>query len=308
MEKAMFTLRPPSILLLGPGGVLAEQLKEFCARNLDQEVLEFNGTEESALASIFQNANIQTIFLLRDSRLLTPGVASSDQQLQSMIEIHTLLSNLSKINRKKGLRPKVIHRSSIEVYNDQGQIFPLSEWGACKLAEENMGRLFPGLDFVSLRLGELLQPSPDFQDSLILSMLQSLLGNRMFECWAAPNDNLAYLTIDDAISALLFVSDRVDEFLSRPPLHAISFQLSVRELADACKSELGTGVIVYPRQALRIQRKMPALPPEQDLAGYSWRPKGDFKLTLRNNLVPNCRILFGQPEGTNYIEPLQAVG
>lgn len=224
--------------------------------------------------------------------------------------------------RSHGRRVQFIFPSSIAVYGlpslsekrDAGRVreddhnFPTTMYGCNKLACEHLGRYYSdhyrqlaedrspfGVDFRCVRFPGIISaftlPSGGTSD-FAPEMIHAAAKGEAYDCFVREDARIPFMTMPDAVEALLRLADAESVSLTRRVYNVSSFNPSAGEVADLVRSAFPDARINFAIDAAR-QGIIDTWPEDVDdeAARRDWGycPSHDLKHGFDDYLIPNIR-------------------
>jgi threonine 3-dehydrogenase len=282
-----------------------------------------NITDRYLLDQIAAHHEVDAVFHLA-ALLSTRG--ERDPELSHQINVEGTLNVLrvaQSQSSRLGQAVKVVFPSSIAVYGlptreekaatgrvrEEQWNVPITMYGCNKLYCENLGRYFTfharqmgalsgatRLDFRALRLPGLISAhtaptggTSDFGPE----MIHSSAAGKPYDCFVEPEARIPFMTMPDAVRALLELSRAPRESLSTCVYNIGAFSPTAKELADHVKRAFPSARIGYAPDPVRA--KIVASWPEdvddsKARSDWAWRPRFDLDQAFDAYLVPNLRV------------------
>jgi threonine 3-dehydrogenase len=281
-----------------------------------------NITDRYLLDQIAAHHEVDAVFHLA-ALLSTRG--ERDPELSHQINVEGTLNVLRVAQNQSsrlGQPVKVIFPSSIAVYgfptlDDKRAVgrvreeqwnVPITMYGCNKLYCENLGRYFTfharqlgalsgatRLDFRSLRLPGLISAhtaptggTSDFGPE----MVHSAAAGKPYSCFVEPEARIPFMTMPDAVRALVELSRAPRERLSTCVYNVGAFSPTAAQLAARVKQAFPGASIDYAPDAVRA--KIVASWPEdvddsRARSDWGWSPRFDLERAFDSYLVPNLQ-------------------
>jgi threonine 3-dehydrogenase len=279
-----------------------------------------NITDRYLLDQLAAHHEVDAVFHLA-ALLSTRG--ERDPELSHQINVEGTL-NILRVAQNQSSRigqpVKVVFPSSIAVYGlpsleekrrvgrvrEEQWNVPITMYGCNKLYCENLGRYFTfharqlgalagatRLDFRSLRLPGLISAhtaptggTSDFGPE----MVHSAASGRPYSAFVEPEARIPFMTMPDAVRALLELSRAPRERLATCVYNVGAFSPTAAELAERVKRAFPAASIDYAPDAVRA--KIVASWPEdvddsRARTDWGWRPEHDFEGAFEKYLMPN---------------------
>jgi threonine 3-dehydrogenase len=281
-----------------------------------------NITDRYLLDQLAAHHEVDAIFHLA-ALLSTRG--ERDPELSHQINVEGTLNVLRVAQNQSsrlGQPVKVVFPSSIAVYGlptledkkavgrvrEEQWNVPITMYGCNKLYCENLGRYFTfharqlgalsgatRLDFRSLRLPGLISAhtaptggTSDFGPE----MVHFAAAGKPYNCFVEPEARIPFMTMPDAVRALIELSRAPRDWLSACVYNVGAFSPTARQLAEHVKQAFPGASVDYVPDAVRA--KIVASWPEdvddsRARSDWGWSPHFDLQRAFDSYLVPNLR-------------------
>lgn len=282
----------------------------------DQKLMDEIG-EKYVLSKIFHLA------ALLSSRGEKDPILAHQVNVEGSLNLLNLAKRVSDIKKRSvvfvfpstiaayGIRSPEIKRQAGKVSEDQF-LEPITMYGTNKLSIEHLGRYFADfysllhetpetvrIDFRCVRLPGVLSassvPSGGTSD-YGPEMLHAAAQGKPYACFVTPETILPFMTMPDAVQALIKISDAPREKLSRKVYNVTSFSVSAAELEAQVKKYFPDAQISYKPHQKRhmIVESWPAAvddgPARRD---FGFSPAYDFNRAFSDYLVPGVIARYG---------------
>ncbi len=313
----------------GGHDIVALDLKELegeqrskCAATLAGDIRDL-----AALQKIFERHDIDVVHHLA-ALLSTSG--ERDPELAHAVNVQGTLNLLKLSNdlaRKRGRDVQFIFPSSIAVYgmpslaskSDVGAVHedrfltPVTMYGVNKLSCEHLGRYYADhymrlskepprarVDFRCLRFPGIISahtlPTGGTSD-FAPEMIHAAASGKPYACFVRPDTRIPFMTMPDAVQALLTLSAAPSSRLRTRVYNVGAFHPSAAEIADLVRAAFPGAEISYEVNAARqaIVDSWPANV-DDDRARREWGygPQHDLRKAFGEYLIPNIRKRYGR--------------
>lgn len=237
--------------------------------------------------------------------LLNLAKRESDRQKRSVVFVFP--STIAAY----GIRTPEIKHQAGKVTEDQF-LEPITMYGTNKLSIEHLGRYFADfysllhetpdtvrIDFRCVRLPGVLSassvPSGGTSD-YGPEMLHAAAQGKLYECFVTAETILPFMTMPDAVQALIRISDAPRAKLTRKVYNVTSFSVSAAEIEAQVKEFFPAAQISYKPHQKRhmIVESWPAMvddsPARRD---FGFSPAYDFNRAFSDYLVPGVISRYG---------------
>lgn len=276
--------------------------------------------DRTAIANVFDKYNIDTVFHL--AAILSSGGEREPEKTHGVnVEgSFNLITAAKAQGQKRGKAVKFIFPSTIAAYgiptldekNSSGKInedqflSPITMYGCNKLYVENLGRYYSEtyrlldsnpadvkLDFRAIRFVGLMSSetmptggTSDYGSEMIHFAAQ----NKPYACFVRPDARLPFMSMPDAIRALIELSNAPKEKLTRRTYNVGAFSVSAKEIQEELLKAFPGAEISYSINEPR-QRIVDSWPGDVDdsraRADWGWNHTMGFEEAFRNYLIPN---------------------
>lgn len=237
----------------------------------------------------------------------------------------SLLRLAAEQSRSHGQRVKFVFPSSIAVYGmpsvdakaqagavgEDEYCTPITMYGCNKLYCEHLGRYYAHhyrllaqdrmqdvLDFRAIRFPGLISadtlPSGGTSD-YGPEMLHAAAGGKAYSCFVRPDTRIPFMTMPDAIEALLRLAAADASTLARCVYNVTSFNPSAAEFADLVKRSFPGAKITFDPDEQR-QQIVDSWPADVDDSAarrdWGFAPKHDLKRAFGEYLVPKISARY----------------
>lgn len=206
-----------------------------------------------------------------------------------------------------GMRSLDDKRSAGRVREEEHNV-PMTMYGCNKLACEHLGRYYSdhyrqlaqdrspfGVDFRCVRFPGIISaftlPSGGTSD-FAPEMIHAAAKGEPYACFVRKDARIPFMTMPDAVDALLALADAPPEKLSRRVYNVSSFNPSAGEVADLVRSAFPRAEISFTVDAAR-QGIVDTWPEDIDDAAarrdWGYNPKHDLRRAFDEYLIPNIR-------------------
>jgi nucleoside-diphosphate-sugar epimerase len=238
-----------------------------------------------------------------------------------------LLRLASEQGRSHGQRVRFVFPSSIAAYgmpdlatkaaagrvSEDQFLAPTTMYGCNKLYCEHLGRYYakyyrwlaqdriPGiLDFRCVRFPGLISaetmPSGGTSD-FAPEMIHAAADGKPYVCFVRPDTRIPFMTMPDAIDALLALADADGARLSRQVYNLSAFNPSAEEIAAEVRRHFPAAKITF-KPDLQRQAIVDSWPADVDdsaaRADFGYAPKHDFGRAFAEYLVPRIRARYAR--------------
>lgn len=191
---------------------------------------------------------------------------------------------------------------------------PITMYGVTKLHCEQLGRYYSqhigqlatshtvgGIDFRGVRFPGLISattlPSGGTSD-YGPEMLHAAAQGRHYACFVRPDTTISFMTMPDAVQALLQLTAAPRDALTRSMYNITSFSVSAAEIETYTKQSFPQAQISYKPHHGR-QRIVDSWPADlnDDVArrDWGWNPQYGVQAAFSNYLVPSINAFYGLP-------------
>lgn len=295
---------------------LDELLRPFVLHAIEGDIL-----DRALIQQIAQDYEIDTIYHLA-ALLSTYGEHHPERahavNVEGTLNLLHMASEESAANHKP---VKFIYPSSIAAYgipdlktktqagriDEDHFLNPITMYGCNKLYCEHLGRYYSThykqldetapirIDFRGVRFPGLISaftiPSGGTSD-FAPEMIHAAVQGHAYECFVRPDTMIPFMTMPDAIRALIMLAEAPAENLSRQVYNITGFSASAQDFADLIASNFPNNLIRFVPSAGRqtILDSWPAdLNDENARTDWSWQPLHDFNTGFAEYLLPNIK-------------------
>lgn len=301
--------------------IIASSLHEIepeLTKNVDK-FYALNISDKVALTEIFKNHQFDVIFHLA-SILSTGGEKSPELAIDvntkgsiNMLE----LAAAQSLERKKSIVfifPSTIAAYGIpdlETKKKAGKVKenefpnPITIYGVTKIFTEKLGSYFTKhyrlldkldaeslIDFRCVRYPGLLSPdtlpsggTSDYGSEMIHNAAQG----KPFECFVRPDTKIPFMAMEDAVRAIIELSETPKNKLKHPVYNISGFSVSAEEIAQETVRLFPKMKITYQSHGIR-QGIVDSWPEDIDdspaKADWGWKPNYSFRKTFEEYLLP----------------------
>jgi nucleoside-diphosphate-sugar epimerase len=299
---------------------LPASLRELCMENHVGDICD--GMLLGRLLAMFEISEIYHLAALLSTRgEFTPETAH-DVNVGGTISLLRLAAEQA---RSHGKRVKFVFPSSIAVYGlpdldhkrlagavrEDQHLEPTTMYGCNKLYCEHLGRYYARhyrqlakdrtadtVDFRAVRFPGLISadtvPSGGTSD-YAPEMIHAAAAGKPYACFVRPDTRIPFMTMPDAITALLALADAEAGKLSRQVYNLAAFSPTAQEIADEVKLHFPRADITFAPD-LQRQAIVDSWPGEVDDSSarrdLAFRPRHDFKRAFADYLVPRIRARY----------------
>jgi threonine 3-dehydrogenase len=206
-----------------------------------------------------------------------------------------------------GGMPQVIFTSTIAVFGpglqspvaDAVALEPTTMYGVTKVAGELLGAYYHrhwGLDFRGVRFPGLISATPPgggSSDYALYFFFEGIRSGR-YAAFCRPDTRIPFMAMDDAVRALLELSDAPGDGLTRRVYNIAAFSPTAQQLADAVAAELGGADFTFEPDPVR-QAILDSWPDALDdsLARRDWGWENRIDLpTLARSMIAEVRAIM----------------
>ncbi|HJY98506.1 MAG TPA: NAD-dependent epimerase/dehydratase family protein [Patescibacteria group bacterium] len=290
-------------------------------KNVD-EFYAINISDKKSLSGVFEKHNFDVIFHL--ASILSTG---GEKNPELAIEANTIGSiNMLELAAEQTLKRKksviFIFPSTIAAYGlpdlatkkragsvKEGEFsHPITIYGVTKIFTENLGvyfsehyRLLDNLseseriDFRCVKYPGLLSPdtlpsggTSDYGSEMIHNAVQG----KDFECFVRPDTKIPFMAMEDAVRAIITLSETPKNKLKHRVYNISGFSVSAEEIAKEVISLFPGTKITYQSHGTR-QGIVDSWPEDIDDSkakeDWGWEPKYTFKKTFEEYLLPKIK-------------------
>lgn len=294
-------------------------------KNVDK-FYKLNISDKNALAKVFKKYNFDVVFHL--AAILSTG---GEKNPEAAIDANTIGSiNMLELAAEKSLKegkPIVfIFPSTIAAYGlpdlatkkkagkvkEEEYPQPITIYGVTKVFTENLGTYFSKhyrlldklpenrlTDFRCVKFPGLLSPdtlpsggTSDYGSEMIHNAAQG----KPFECFVRPDTKIPFMAMEDAVRAIILLSETPKTKLKHSVYNISGFSVSAEEIAKEVKHIFPNAKITYQSHGAR-QRIVDSWPEDVDDSNakkdWGWKPKYNFQKTFEEYLLPNILKRYG---------------
>ncbi len=227
--------------------------------------------------------------------------------------------------RSRGKPIQFIFPSSIAVYGlpdlqtktsagkvkEDEYLNPTTMYGINKLYCEHLGRYYAhhyrqlsadpsvGLDFRCVRFPGLISaitvPSGGTSD-YGPEMLHAAAQGKRYDCFVTEDTRIPFMTMPDAINALLRLSQAPREKLTRNTYNVTAFSISAGAMAERVRHAFRDAPIHFDQPSLPRQKIVNTWPADLDDSAarrdWGWRPEYDVNRAFDEYLIPHIRAYY----------------
>lgn len=280
--------------------------------------------DNDLLSQLSAEYHFTTIFHL--AAILSTG-GEKDPRAAHHINVNGSLQLLELANRQSietQVATRFIFPSTIAIYgrpidqaakkiNETECLEPITMYGANKLYVENLGRYFSKyigftedearathLDFRAIRLPGLVSadtlPTGGTSD-YGAEMLHAAAQGKPYCCFVPAQARLPFMTMPDAVRALIELSRADRSSLTRSVYNIAAFSASAAELADQTKLHFAQAEITYsphPKRSSVVASWPQDLDDSAAAKDWGWRAKYDLKSAYSEYLVPAVKQRYAK--------------
>lgn len=202
--------------------------------------------------------------------------------------------NLMSLSQNK----KFFFPSSIAVYGENNSLLPLTIYGVAKIYGENLGYYFDQkqfFDFRSIRFPGLIStqtiPSGGTSD-FGSEMLHATAQNKPYECFVGPNSKLPFMTMPDAVEAVVKLLEAPKDNLTSHVYDISAFSLSAADFEKVARDNFENVNVSYKPDEMR-QKIVDSWPEELDDSkarkDWGWEPKFGFESAFSDYILPDFK-------------------
>jgi nucleoside-diphosphate-sugar epimerase len=303
---------------------LDSDLKQLCAKSYAGDIL-----EKKLLDHIFASYDINQIYHL--AALLS---TSAERAPETACEVNvtgtiSLLQHAMNQARTSKRRVKFLFPSSIAVYGlpdietkhsagmitEEQFLDPATMYGCNKLACEHLGKYYTfhykqldkdcncltsGVDFRCIRFPGVISaftvPTGGTSD-FAPEMIHAAAKNEPYACFVRENATIPFITMPDAIDALVTLGDAEESALSRRVYNISGFSPSAAEIADYVIKAFPAARITFEPDFAR-QGIVDTWPVDVDdtnaRTDWGYAPKYTVETAFSDYLVPNITAYYTQ--------------
>ena len=305
---------------------LPERLRPMCLETYAGNIM-----DRYLLDQIAAHHEIEVVFHLA-ALLSTRG--ERDPELAHQVNVEGTLHLLRVAQNQSGRLGRAVRfifPSSIAVYGmpsieekiKAGRVredlynLPITMYGCNKLYCEQLGRYFANhyrqlgalagaarLDFRSIRFPGLISAetvptggTSDFGPE----MLHAAAQKQPYTCFVGPDAKIPFMTIPDAVRALLMLLEADHKKLSTTVYNIGAFSVSAKEIAERVKSAFPGAEITYEPDPVRA-KIVDSWPEDVDdtraREDWGWKPAYDFARAFDEYLVPGIANRYRETPAT----------
>ncbi|MDP6529714.1 MAG: NAD-dependent epimerase/dehydratase family protein [Gemmatimonadota bacterium] len=302
---------------------LDPELARHCSDTVQGSVLDRALLDR--LVSEYEFTAVFHLAAMLSTRAEYTPVAAHDVNVQGTLNLLDLAARQAE---SSGRRVKFMFPSSIAVYglpdleskDTTGRIrektwnLPTTMYGCNKVYCEQLGRYFAshyrqlettrdvrGVDFRAIRFPGLISavtvPSGGTSD-FIPEMIHAAADGVPYECFVREDTRIPFMTMPDAVRALLLLEKAPEEALSWRVYNVTSFNPSAGEFRETVRTHWPSAEISFVPDARRqaIVDTWPADVNDDDARSeWGWAPEFDLGSAMHDYLVPG--IAGERPEG-----------
>jgi nucleoside-diphosphate-sugar epimerase len=301
---------------------LDDDLRELCMESLVGDICD--GLLLERLLAMFAIRDIYHLAALLSTRAEFTPEAAHEVNVGGTLSLLRLASEQA---RSHGHRVKFVFPSSIAAYGipdvetkakagkvgEDEHLEPRTMYGCNKLYCEHLGRYYANyyrqlakdrieevIDFRSVRFPGLISaetvPSGGTSD-FAPEMIHAAASGKPYPCFVRPDTRIPFMTMPDAIQALLDLSAADRERLTRHVYNLASFNPSAGEIADIVRAEFPGADITF-EPDLQRQAIVDSWPEDVDdsaaRADFGYSPEHDLEGAFRDYLLPRIRARYAQ--------------
>ncbi|HMN95461.1 MAG TPA: NAD-dependent epimerase/dehydratase family protein [Phycisphaerales bacterium] len=321
--EALFRRREaggPAVIALDRNELAPEQ-RDRCEAAIRGDV-----RDAAALAPIAERFDVESVFHL--AAILSSG-GERDPELAHEVNVqgtHALLGFAAAEGRRRGGRTRFLYPSTIAVYGlpdlatkqqappvkEEQFLWPITMYGCNKLYGEHLGRYHarhyrmlgpegpaPAIDFRCIRFPGIISaetlPTGGTSD-FAPEMLHAAAQGTPARCFVRPASRIPFMTMPEAIEALLALEAAPAEALRGLVYNVASFAPSAGEFAEAIRRRFPGAAIEFAPHPQR-QAIVDSWPARVDDSAarrdFGWQPRYDLDRALDEYLVPAVRARYG---------------
>ena len=274
------------------------------------------------LQSMFEITEIYQLAALLSTRAEFTPEAAHDVNVGGTINLLRLAADQA---RSHGERVKFLFPSSIAAHGfddastkeaagavaEDQHMRPITMYGCNKLYCENLGRYYAHhyrqlardrldhtLDFRCLRLPGLISaetvPSGGTSD-YGPEMIHAAADGKPYVCFVRPDTRIPFMTMPEAIDALLKLAAADEDQLTRCVYNVRSFSASAQEIAELVREHFPGAKITFEPDPQR-QRMVDSWPADVDDTAarndWGWKPKHHLRSAFEEYLVPSIKARY----------------
>ncbi len=298
----------------GRKDLVAFDLREIEGRDraLCREVVVGDIRERSLLERIETGYEITEVFHL--AALLSAATEASPERGHEINVGGTLnmLRLAADACRAQGAAILFVFPSSIAVYGMRGAAAkaaagavaedacnePASMYGCNKLYCEHLGRYYAGhhaLDFRAIRFPGLISadtlPTGGSSD-YAAEMIHAAAAGRPYDCFVRPDTRMPFMTMPDAIEAMLALARADAKRLTRRVYNVRAFNPSAQELADLVRKSFPGARISFepdPRRQVIVDSWPADIDDRAARRDWGFAPRHDLRRAVEEYLIPGIR-------------------
>ncbi len=274
--------------------------------------------DEDLLASLTKDGGFQTIFHLA---ALLSSAGERDPLRAHEVNVGgsvALLKLAQRLSVESGTPVVFVLPSTIAVYGrgteqtpgligktaEDANLAPITMYGINKLYVENLGRYFSTaygslsgqattkVDFRAVRFPGLISadtvPTGGTSD-YAAEMVHAAAQGKAYECFVKPGSTLPFMTMPDAIKALIDLSEAPQGALKRHVYNVGAFSCSAEEIAAKVCGSFADAKISYKENPVRLGI-VESWPQDVDdsaaRADWNWNPQFNFARAFEEYLIP----------------------
>jgi len=292
----------------------AAELRELCAEFVQASIL-----DETVMRDVFARQRFERVFHLA---AVLSSKAEQDLDLAERVNVdgtYGIFRLCLEQASHGGLAPRLLFPSSIAVYGlpdaqtksshgavrEAEWLAPAGMYGCNKLYGEVLGnylsarRAKPALDFRSIRFPGLISaetlPSGGTTD-YAPEMIHAAAQGRPYVCFVAGTSRLPFMTMPDAIDALLALAEAEPGQLRARAYNIQGFSASAGELRAETLRHFPAATITFApapaRQAI-VDSWPAALDDRRAREDWGFAPRHSLSEALSDYLVPALRVRYG---------------
>lgn len=294
-----------------------KKLREFCRETFVADICDSTLVER--LQSMFEITEVYHLAALLSTRAEFTPEAAHDVNVGGTINLLRLAADQA---RSHGQRVKFLMPSSIAAHGlsdlasktaanavkEDEHTRPITMYGCNKLYCENLGRYYARhyrqlakdrmentLDFRCLRYPGLISaetvPSGGTSD-YAPEMIHAAAEGKPYACFVRPDTRIPFMTMPEAVDAILKLAAADESSLSRCVYNISSFSASAEEIADLVREYFPGAEITFEPDKLR-QVIVDSWPADVDDSAarkdWGWEPTHDLRSAFEEYVVPGIK-------------------
>ena len=299
---------------------LREATSTHYASNVTHRIINRTGdvTDEAALKTLFNEFDFAGIFHL--AAILSSGGEKFPEKTHS-VNVGGSLKLLaaaqeSSAKQKRSIRfmfPSTIaiygipanEKTANEKIKENAWNFPITMYGNNKLHVENLGSYYShyykfltstpediNVDFRAVRYPGLLSadtmPTGGTSD-YGSEMIHAAASGKAYSCFVPPTARLPFMTMPDAVRAMIELYNTPKEKLTRNSYNVGSFSVTAKQIEEKVKSSFANSTVTYSPHEKRsaIVSSWPGdIDDAKALADWGWRSNYSFDSAFTEYLIP----------------------